>query len=480
MRTNKFESAILMLSELTLWSDFENKLYLVGGCVRDEILGLPIKDLDILVNMPNGAQKLANYLCDCWPEFYKDFVVYERFGTAKVTCVVNKTDIVELEFVEPRTEIYDPTSRKPIKCEFTTLETDALRRDFTVNALYKNIHSGDIEDPTGKGLRDIKLNVLMTPTNPEITFYDDPLRMLRAIRFYCQKGFVLDNKVWDAIKNNAYRLQGGGAIKAPISQERIRDEFTKIIMSTRASTGIAYLVQTDLLKYMFDNDTSVYDMFFYDQQNKHHNELLGTHCHRVLTHVAMYGISDLSLRLAALLHDIGKLTCFQIKDDGTKSYHGHEITSAEKAYELLRTLKYSNDICDDVKFMIENHMCLKQMNDGNGHLKITDKAFRKVCRRLGKYIDKCLCLMDADNLSHADEASNRLRYQITDFIKKMQDITKQEKELTPKLPVNGHDIMLKFNICPGPDVKMYLEKALDIFDENPSLTKDEILEKLSL
>lgn len=480
MTTNKFNSAILMLSELTLWSDFENKLYLVGGCVRDEILGLPIKDLDILVNMPNGAQKLANYLCDCWPEFYKDFVVYERFGTAKVTCVVNKTDAVELEFVEPRTEIYDPISRKPVKCEFTTLETDALRRDFTVNALYKNIHSGDIEDPTGRGLIDIKEKILRTPTNPEITFYDDPLRMLRAIRFHCQKNFHIDETVFNAIRNVSYRLQGGGVTKAPISQERIRDEFTKIIMSDRPGIGIAYLVQTDLLKYMFGGDTSVYDMFFYDQMNKHHNELLGTHCHRVLVHVAQYGIPDLTLRLAALLHDIGKLTCFQIKDNGTKSYHGHEIASADKAYELLRTLKYSNDICDEVKFMIANHMCLKQMNDGNGHLLITDKAFRKACRRLGASIDKCLYLMDADNLSHAEGSSNRLRYQISDFRQKMLDMTKAKKELTPKLPVNGHDIMTRFNINPGPLVKSYLGQALDIFDENPSLTKDEILERIIL
>lgn len=476
----------MVISSLTSATEFDNKVYFVGGCVRDELLNLPIKDIDILVDLPNGGKLLAEYLCTYYPAMFSNLVVYERFGTAKLTFTHDNNSYcdafeIDLEFVEPRTEIYDPTSRKPIKVEYTSLKADALRRDFTINALYRNVNTLDVVDVTGRGLQDLYNELITTPTDPEMTFYDDPLRMLRAIRFACQKDFRIDDKVISAIKHNAYRLQGDCATKSPISKERIRDEFEKILMSKSPYRGVELLYSTGLFKYMFDGDTSVSDMFEYDQKSEHHNELLGMHCLKVLNKVSLEDESDIVVRLAALLHDIGKLTCWQVKSDGIhRSYHGHEEVSADKAYELLRMLKFSNEICDSVKFIIKSHMLLKQFNDGNGHLQITDKAFRKVCRKMGDKIDKCLILMDADNKSHCPQSSNKLYYQISDFRKKLKDLKISKTQETLKCPVNGNDIMQFFWITPGPRVKELLEQAQDIFDGEPSLSKDEILKKIKV
>ena len=483
---NKFINAIKEIINTTKGTIFFNNVYLVGGCVRDELLNLELKDIDIMVDIENGGIELANYLVNTQPHIFSHPIIYQRYGTAKISFMHNTEYECDIEFVAPRTEIYDEKSRKPIKVEFVDLKTDATRRDFTCNALYKNIHTGFIIDPTENGIKSINDMTLNTPTNPDITFFDDPLRMLRAIRFTCQKNFRMSDEVSNAIKKNAYRLASSdNAAGNPISMERINDEFTKIIMSDNAVDGIKNLYKHDCFKYMLKNQ-SINNMFGFDQRNVHHNETLDAHVLSVLDGVIKNN-SDacLELRLAALLHDIGKLTCYQIKTDGIHySYHGHELVSGDVAYDILKEMKYSNDICDTVKFIIQRHMLLKQFNDNNGHLKITDKSARKIIRKCDKHLDNILKLMDADNKAHAAESSNRLWHQIDDFRKLIPSLysnisnNKNSSPECPKMPINGNDIMTIFNIQPGPIVKQYLEIAQDIFDEDPTYTKDEIIEKL--
>lgn len=482
----KFEFAIKCIEYATCSTEFFNNTYLVGGCVRDELLNIPIKDIDIMVNMPNGGIKLANYLLHALPDSFSNLVIYERFGTAKITFMKGDENECDIEFVEPRTEIYDASSRKPIKVDFTDIETDALRRDFTVNALYKNIHTNEIIDPTNAGIGSIESLSLNTPTDPDITFYDDPLRMLRAIRFECQKGFHMSSLTYSAIKMNSYRLAvDDNASGKPISMERMNDEFTKIIMSDRAVSGIKKLYHLDCFKYML-KDQHIDKMFGFDQRNEHHNETLDSHVLSVLSGIiANNPNASLELRLAGFLHDIGKLDCYQLKPDGIHySYHGHEIVSGEIAYNILKEMKYSNDVCDKVKFIIERHMLLKQFNDNNGHLKITAKSARKILRKCGDCLDEILQLMDADNKAHAEEASNRLWYQIDDFRTLIPSLLinpsddKNGSLECLKAPINGNDIMNEFGISPGPEVKRYLQIAQDIFDEYPNFTKDEIINEI--
>ena len=361
--------------------------------------------------------------------------------------------------------------------DFCDIKTDALRRDFTVNALYKNIHCSNIIDPTERGLTDLHNMQLNTPTSADIDFFDDPLRMLRAIRFSVQKNFNLSDEIIQACKQSAWRLEN-------ISKERIHDEFIKIIMTDNASNGIVMLYNYGLLKYMTSPDKRfIVDMFGFNQRNEHHNETLDKHVLSVLNGVVKKNKdASLVLRLSALLHDVGKTQCYELKEDGVHyRYHGHEIISGQLAYEILKDLKFSNEICDSVKFICERHMLLKQFNDNNGHLKITKKSARKIVRKCGEHINDILQLMDADNKSHEIESANRLWYQIDEFkelIPTLYTVEFNDKINVTRCPVNGNDIMKLFNITPGPKVKEYLEIATDIYDEFPELTKEEILTKI--
>lgn len=470
----KFEFAIKNIEGATYSTEFYNNVYLVGGCVRDELLNIPIKDIDIMVDVPDGGIKLANYLLSALPNNFSDLVIYERFGTAKITFMKGYENECEVEFVAPRTELYDEESRKPIKVEYCDLKTDALRRDFTVNALYKNIHSNEIIDPTGRGISDINNMFLQTPTSADIDFFDDPLRMLRAIRFSVQKNFKISDEIKVALISNAWRLES-------ISKERIHDEFIKIIMTPNASYGISLLNKYGLLEFMVSPEYRfICDMFGFDQRNIHHNETLDAHILSVLDNIIKENPNaSLILRLSAFFHDIGKLKCYELKDDGIHyCYHGHEIVSGEIAYNVLKDLKFSNEICDAVKFICERHMLLKQFNDDNGHLKITKKSARKILRKCDGHLDDILQLMDADNKAHADEASNRLWYQIDDFRTLIPELyinyTSDKKDVL-KCPVNGNDVMFEFDVKPGPKVKELLEIATDIYDEDPTRTKEDII-----
>ena len=470
----KFELAIEKIVEYTKGTQYENKVYLVGGCVRDTLLNIPIKDVDIMVDMPNGGLELASYLTQ-YSEFANP-VVFERFGTAKITFMYQTPNECDVELVAPRTEVYDEFSRKPIKVEYCDLKTDALRRDFTVNALYKDIHTNEIIDLVG-GIEDINKKILKTPTDPNITFFDDPLRMLRAIRFAVQKGFSFDISVIDAIKLNAYRLSStDNANKTPISKERIQDEFVKMIMTPNASLAIKMLWGYGCLYYMLD-DKHLHNMFGFDQRNEHHFETLDNHILSVLDGVVKNEAS-LIVRLSALLHDIGKLDCYELKEDGVHyRYHGHEEVSGVVAYNILKELKFSNEICDKVKFIVERHMLLKQFNDDKGHLKITKKCARKIVRKCGDSLYDILMVMDADNKAHEVKSANRLWYQIDEFKELVPTLYMEcEKSDVLKVPVNGNDIMEAFCISPGPDVKKYLELATDIYDEMPTLSKENILD----
>lgn len=258
----------------------------------------------------------------------------------------------------------------------------------------------------------------------------------------------------------------------------IKKIFERSIMSSNAVYKIKKLYKIKFFKYML-KDQHINNMFGFDQRNIHHNETLDRHVLKVLQKVIKENPNaTLELRLAAFLHDIGKLDCYQIKEDGYHySYHGHEIESGKVAYNILKEMNFSDYICDKVKFIIERHMILKTFNDGNGHLKITEKSAKKIIRKCGNYLNEILQLMDADNKSHATEASNRLWFQIEDFKILISNLN-EEKEKNNKIPINGNDVMTFFNILPGPKVKKLLIMAEDIYEKNKNLNKEEILNEI--
>ena len=451
----------------------KSDVYLVGGCVRDELLGLIPKDIDLVIDFPNGAEEFVDFLKRTYSSNFCDsYTVFPRFGTSRFSLCIGFNKWVPIECVIPRTEKYEGTTRKPSSVEFGSLYEDAQRRDFCCNALYKNILSDDVLDPTGSGLGDLSGMILRTPIDPEQTFTDDTLRMLRAIRFSCSKGFTIDREVYEKIKPypGFYTL----------SKERIQEELNKIILSPKSVNGIKMLQDRGLLETILPEVSKTWGM---NQKSKYHSLDLTEHSFKVLEGVMKdkYDLSprshELELRLAALLHDIGKGRCKVENSDGTCSYYGHEKESALVASEMLRNLKYSNDIIDLVARLISNHMCMKGNYSYTTHEYTgSPQQTRRIASRLGDDLVLEMALIDADNNAHAPEYC--LPNQVKSFWKhyKKDVILFKPSQTKQGQPVNGNTIMSRLGVSGKAvgDIK-------HIFDiwylEDPRLGEEELIQK---
>lgn len=430
---------------------WENKVYFVGGCVRDHILGIKeIKDIDLLVNLPNGGIEFSKFLEELDTVQTKGHVVYERFGTAAfVLYSPMSSRWIEIECVMPRKEIYSGT-RKP-KVSFSNLWEDSIRRDFRCNSIYISVSTGERLD-YHLGIDDISNKLLDCPQpNTADTFKDDPLRSMRAVRFSCQKGFRISNRTKSGILLSSNFLGG-------ISKERRRDELNKILLSKDPIKGIRGLLELNLMPYVIPEFSEAMN---FDQKSEYHHLNLGEHSLLVLQNIlGLYPDCSLSLRLAALLHDLGKLTCFQIKGDGQNSYHGHEEESSRLSERILTDLKYPNNFISEVMILVKNHMRLKQG--------FTKKSIRKFKDNVQNLFGNCLILIDGDNRSHHP---NHCLY---NQINEIQDLLQNEKEYQ-SFPINGKDIIDEFKILQGPEVGKILSKAKNLYYENPNLTKEDLL-----
>lgn len=240
---NKFEKSLHFISEkIQVGSPFYGKIFLVGGCVRDELLGERYTDLDLLINMPNGQREFVEYMCLTYPEVCKGPFYYQRYGTTAMDVVIDGS-LTLVECVEPHVEEYDEDGITLLNTRFCSLNEDAIRRDYTCNALYKNLSTGEILDPTGLGVSDLKNKLLRTPAEPNTIFRQDPVRMMRGIRFKHQKGFRLDQSAWDAII-----LQHEEMTKA--APKRLRDELNKLLKAKTFGEGINDLMACGLLPYV--------------------------------------------------------------------------------------------------------------------------------------------------------------------------------------------------------------------------------------
>ena len=458
----KESAALDLLSDLIKKSKFRGKIYLAGGAVRDELLGMDIKDLDLVVEMPNGGIKFAEWVTKKLG-IYKSGsnpVIYPKFGTAAFTLRginhrgYNLSDIT-IEVVMTRKEQYHAGSRKP-DVSPGSLKDDVERRDFTVNSLLKDLTTGEVLDLTGMGKNDLQKGIIQTALNPDVIFKEDPLRMLRAIRFTVKYGWKLPLFMIKALKRNATMLKS-------ISKERIMDELNKMLVSKSPATAIRLLQMTDLNKYVARELDALKGL----EQNKYHKKDVMGHTLDVLKQTP----PELVTRIAALLHDIGKATTKKVID-GEIHFYKHEDISVEVAEIILRRLKYPLDIIKKVTVAIKNHMRTKQYG---GDLKgVSDKTIRKLKSDLGDHLEDTLNLIDADNQSHADE------YNMPDQVKNIRKRLEKLKNepVKPKLPVTGNDIMKKFNLKPGPKVGNLMNYVKDLWMANPNITKQQTLKKL--
>lgn len=401
--------------------------YVVGGYVRDCIMGRPFKnDIDLVVigSGINFASKLGEIL-------QTKVAVYKSFGTAMLVY-----EGINLEFVGARKESYRSNSRKPI-VEDGTLQDDQNRRDFTINAMAYCLNAarfGELVDPFG-GVEDIQNRIIRTPLDPAITFSDDPLRMMRAIRFATQLHFKIDVKSVQAIAENAQRIK-------IISKERIIDELNKIIMAPKPSLGFRYLFDTGLLKIIFP---AMYNLQGVDIIGGRGHKDNFYHTLEVLDNVAVLS-EDLWLRWAAIMHDIAKPATKRFDNRVGWTFHGHEDKGARMVPKLFAELKLPlNEKMKFVQKLVQLHLRPIVLAQDI----VTDSAVRRLLYEAGDDIDALMLLCHADVTTKNEFKKKKYRSNFELVKQKLKDVEERDKIRNWQPPASGADIMSLFGIGPG-------------------------------
>lgn len=414
------------------------RVFAVGGYVRDFLLGKPNKDIDFTVigDALAFARKVAEH-------FGVKPVIYERFRTALVP-----VKGWELEFVGTRKEEYSADSRKPTVTEGTFFD-DIKRRDFTVNALSVSLNKDDfgtVRDFFG-GAEDMENKILRTPLDPETTYSDDPLRMMRAARFASQLDFRVDDVSVEAIEKMADRID-------IISQERITDEFFKILASPNPSTGLLLMKKTGLMKYVFPELDALSGVDTVEKEDKvfGHKDVF-KHSVRVLMNL-VDKTDDVRLRLTALLHDIGKPKTKRFVEGSGWTFHGHEEIGARMMKKIFRKMKFPMDSLAYVEKLIRLHQRpMVLVDDG-----VTDSAVRRLAAKAGPELEDLFTLVRADITTRFSEKEEKYKQNYEIVFQKIIDVQEKDKLRMFQSPVRGGEIM---EICEIPPCR-----AVGLIKEN--------------
>ncbi len=404
--------------------------YVIGGYVRDRIMGRPFKyDVDILV-IGSGIE-FATLLGE---QLRTKVALYKSFGTAMLVY-----DGLDIEFVGARKESYRRDSRKPI-VEDGTLEDDQNRRDFTINAMAYSLNGatfGQLLDPFD-GVADIQNRIIRTPLDPKETFSDDPLRMMRAIRFATQLNFKIDMKAIQAIADNKDRIK-------IISKERITDELNKIILSAKPSIGFRYLFDTGLLELIFPAMQQLYGVEIVEGRGHKDNFY---HTLEVLDNVAELS-DDLWLRWAAIMHDIAKPATKRFDKKAGWTFHGHEDKGARMVPKLFGELKLPlNEKMKFVQKLVQLHLRPIVLAQDI----VTDSAVRRLLFEAGDDIDALMLLCHADVTTKNEFKKKKYRDNFELVKQKLKDVEERDHLRNWQPPVTGEDIMHVFGLGPGKQV----------------------------
>ena len=465
-KTIAADLAISALSSKPLASDLAKKfaeagftLALVGGPVRDAILGRLGNDLDFTTNAkPDETKSIIKKGADSLWETGREFgTIAAQFGD------------VTVEITTYRSEKYETQSRNPEVNFGDNIEGDLLRRDFTVNALALELTT---TPPTFidnfDGVNDLARKVLRTPGTPENSFSDDPLRMMRAARFAAQLGFDVDPTILVAIKEMAARIE-------IISAERVRDEFVKLIMSENPRTGIALLVETGLADYVLPEIPKLK----LEIDEHHHHKDVYEHTLKVLEQAIALedrlGGPNLVIRLAALLHDIGKPKTRELIAGGGVSFHHHEVVGARMAKERLKTLRFSNDVVSDVSSLVFLHLRFH----GYGTGEWTDSAVRRYIRDAEHQLIHLHVLTRADCTTRNQRKAESLAKTYDSLEERILKLMEEEELEKIRPDLDGVEIMAILGISPSPIVGRAYQYLLDLRMDRgplgPDVAKAELL-----
>ena len=429
------------LSNLYAKNGFQ--IYLVGGAVRDGILGIETKDFDFTTNASSeDSIKMLN------KNDYKTTEIGRAFGTIETT-----VGDYSIHITTYREDKYNKDSRKPEIKTSGELETDLSIRDFTVNAIAYDINNNEIIDPHG-GLKDLSEGLIRTPDTADISFSDDPLRMLRACRFVSTHGFTPNNELFKAISKNVERIE-------IVSTERIRDEFTKLLTGKEPSLGLKAFVESGLSELIMPelNELKI------EVDPKHHHKDVYEHTMVVLDRVSPTLIS----RMSALLHDIGKPKTKGI-ENGKVHFRHHEVVGAKMSKKILKRLKYDNETIKKVSLLVENHLRPHTFKMG-----WTDSAVRRYIIDAGGLLEELNDLVRADITT-----KNKAKYEeINKYLDEMEERIREvaEKEELSKLrpPISGDEIMDMFDLEPGPSVGVIMKALYEQRINDGEVSKEEAI-----
>ncbi len=426
----------LELPEFGIVAEAANELgidaWVIGGWVRDLLLGRPTTDIDI-VTTGGGirlAEKTASKIDGA------SLKVYGKFGTALVSA-----GNVNIEFVGARKESYRHDSRKPI-VEDGTLEDDQKRRDFTINALSIGLageYRGRFIDPFN-GISDLKMGLIRTPLNPDITFSDDPLRMMRAVRFASQLNYVIESATFEAIRRNRNRLK-------IVSMERISEELNKIMLSKRPSVGFKLLDKSGILPIILPELAALKGVEEVDGQRHKENFY---HTLEVVDNISEV-TDNLWLRYAALFHDIGKAPTRRFEKGKGYTFHGHEAVGSKMIRKIFKRLKlpldHRLDYVRKLVFLSSRPIALVADH-------VSDSGVRRLLFDAGEDVDDLLTLCESDITSKNKERVRRYKENFKRVRQKMKDVEERDRLRNFQPPVDGMEIIEMFGLKPGREIGM--------------------------
>ena len=430
----------ILTAAMDLASATEKEVYVVGGYVRDALMQRSLTDIDLMV-VGEGivfARELASALKG------GKIVPFEQFGTAKIPL---NNSIVEV--ASARSEAYSSDSRKP-QVEDADLETDLSRRDFTINAMAVSLNKtdfGELHDPYN-GVKDLNSGLIRTPLDPDTTFSDDPLRMLRAVRFASQLGFKVDSSVTDSIQRQVERIE-------IVSAERVTAEIYKILASPQPSLGLDLLQQVGLMEIVLPEVSALYGL---EQPSEWHHKDIFYHTLQVVDNIAEK-TEKADLRFAALIHDIGKPKTRRLDKNKGWTFHGHDAIGANMVDKMAKRMKLSNQTREFLKKLTLLHLRPISLAKED----VTDSAVRRLMVTAGEEVDDLMTLCRADITSKNPKLVKKYMENFQRVETFMQNVTERDAYRAFQSPVRGDQIMKECGLSPGKTVgkiKEAIENAI--------------------